>query len=116
MLVLEQPTLPDTGVDVDPGDPLRVGIAGHRARALDALGRGGQALRDAGALAEVVVVGSGSVALDVGTGGLRRAGVELHPAVHSNHPDQASVDNHISAGHRASLALVLTILRSMRAD
>lgn len=46
------------GADIDPGDPLLVGIASHRARALDALGCGGQALRDTGVLAEVVVVGA----------------------------------------------------------
>ena len=40
---------------------------------------------DAAALAEVVVIGPRAIPLDVGTRGLRRAAVELHPAMHPDH-------------------------------
>ncbi len=56
--VLEQSTLVDAGVDVDPAHPLLVRIAVHRADPLDAVGCRGQTLGDAGALTEVVVVGA----------------------------------------------------------
>ena len=83
--VLADPTLLAAGVDVDPGDPLLVGLAVHRAGVLDAVRGRGEPLGDAGALAEVVVVGPRAVALDVGAGGLRRAVVELHAAMHPDH-------------------------------
>ncbi len=80
------------GGNVDPCDPLLVRLAFHRPGALDASRGRDQALGDAAALAEVVVVGPGAITLNVGAGGLRCATVELHAAVHPNHPDQASVN------------------------
>lgn len=92
VLVVADPTLFETGVDVDSRYRLLVPVTVNRAGTRGALGRGGQVFRDAGALAEVVVVCPGSVALDLGTGGLGGAAVELHSATHANHLDQASVD------------------------
>jgi hypothetical protein len=82
--VLANPTLLATCVNVDPRDPLLVGLTVHRPRALDPVRGRGQPLGDAGALAEVVVVGPRSIALDVGASSLRYAAVELHPAMHAD--------------------------------
>src|SRR5262249_55056308 len=72
--------------NVDPGDPLLVGVAVHRPRGVDALRGSDDPSRDTGALGEVVVVGAGAVTLDVGARGARGASVELHPAMHSGPP------------------------------
>jgi len=72
-----------TGVDVDPGDPLLVGVPGPGV--LDTVGSGGEPFSDARALGEVVVVRAGAITLHVGLGSPRRATVELHPATHPDH-------------------------------
>jgi len=83
--VLTDPTLLAAGVDVAAGDPLLVGFPVHRAGSRNAIRSRGEPLRDAGPLAEVVVIGPRTVALDIGTGGLRCAVVELHAAMHADH-------------------------------
>ena len=72
--------------NVDPGHPLLVRVAGQLAEVLDAVRGGGQSGGDAGALAEVVVIGTGSVAFDIGARRVRCAAVELHAAMHPDHP------------------------------
>ncbi len=83
--VLANPTLPSPGVDVHPGDPMLVGVAVHRAGSRNTIRGRSEPLGDAAVLAEVVVIGPRTVALDIGTRGLRRAVVELHAAVHADH-------------------------------
>jgi hypothetical protein len=75
-------------IDVDPGHPLLIRVAGQLTGVLDAIGGGGQSDGDTDALTEVVVISAGSIALDVGTRRIRCAAVELHPAMHPHHPPQ----------------------------
>lgn len=82
--VLAQPALPAAGVDVDASDPVLVGLPVHRAPRFNAVGCRDQALGDAAALTEVVVISSGSIPFDVGAGSLRSAAV---PAMHADHPE-----------------------------
>ncbi len=58
-------------LDVDPGNPLLVGVTGRGPSTLDNVGSGGESLSDAGALGRVVVISPGSITLDVGPDGLR---------------------------------------------
>jgi hypothetical protein len=88
--VVTHPALLPAGVDVDAGDPLLVGLAVHRPRVLDAVRGSRESLRDSGPLTEVVVIGPRAIALHVGAGGLRCTVVELHPAVHADHPESWS--------------------------
>ena len=61
--------LSDTGRDVVSGDPLLVGLAGETpGRGHPGQWRGGVAVGDTAALGQVVVIGTGAVLLDVGTG------------------------------------------------
>jgi len=83
--VIADPTLLATGVNIDPGNPLLVGLTVHRARVLDPARGRCEAGSHSAALAEVVVVRPGAIPLDVGARGLRRAAVELHPAIHPDH-------------------------------
>lgn len=83
--VRADPTLLATGVDIEPGDPLLVGLAVHRARVLHTVRGRCEPCRDPAALAEVVVIRPRTVALDVDARGLRRAVVELHASVHADH-------------------------------
>lgn len=83
--VLTDSTLLSPGVDVDPGDPLLERVPVHRAGSRDTVRGRSESLGDARAPAEVVVVGSRTVALDVGASGLPRAVVELHAAMHPDH-------------------------------
>lgn len=83
--ILADPTLLASGVEVDPGDPLLVDAAGHRAGVLDAVRGRGEPGRHSAALGEVVVICPRAIPLDVGACGLRRAVVELHPAMHPDH-------------------------------
>jgi hypothetical protein len=85
--VVADPALGPTGLEVDPGDPLLVLIAVHHPGHHDPVDASHQPGGDPVAFTEVVVVGAGVVALDVGAGGLRGAVVELHPAVHRHHPE-----------------------------
>lgn len=91
--VFADPTLLMLGVNVDPGDPLLVGLAVHRIGILDAVRSRCEPGRDAAALAEVVVVGARSVAFDVGPGSLRCTAVELHPAMPRTTASTTSADN-----------------------
>jgi hypothetical protein len=78
-------TLRPLRVDVDPGHPLLVRVASQITRVHDTVRGRGQSAGDTGALAEVVVIRAGSVALDIGTCRVRCAAVELHPAMHLDH-------------------------------
>jgi hypothetical protein len=86
--VLAEPALGLPRVDVDPGHPLLVRLAGQLTGVLDAIGGGCQSDGDTGALPEVVIISAGSIALDVGTRRIRCAAVELDPAMHPHHPPQ----------------------------
>lgn len=55
--VIPDPTLLVTGVDVDTGDPLLIGLAVHRSGVLDTVRGRGEPGRHSAALAEVVVIG-----------------------------------------------------------
>ena len=64
-----QSPLRDTGLDVVAGDPFLVGLAGETpGRGHPGQWRGGVAVGDTAALGQVVVIGTGAVLLDVGTG------------------------------------------------
>lgn len=54
--VVTHPTLPCAGVDVDPGDPLLIRIAGQLTGILDTTRGSGESGGDSGALGEVVVI------------------------------------------------------------
>ena len=90
--VVPQPALGLAGLDVVAGHPPLVGLAvevaglPHR-RAHRVAHIGDVPGRDAGTFGQVVVVGTGVVGLDVGTRGSGRAAVELHPAMHADHPE-----------------------------
>ena len=94
--VVTDPTLRPAGVDVDAGDPLLVDLPGHRTRVLDTVAGRDQPLGDPGALTEVVVIRARPIPLDIGPGSTSCAAVELHTAMHADHPEsrsQTSVDN-----------------------
>ncbi len=83
--ILADPPLLATGVGVEPSDPLLVGLPVHRPDMFEAVRGCLDPGREASPLGEVVVIRARVVALDIGARGLRRAPVELHPAMHPDH-------------------------------
>jgi len=82
LIIGSEPAFRCPGFNVVPGDPPLVGLAVHVVPVLEAPGCGDDPHRNAAALGEVVVVGPGSVGLDVVPRGGRRSPVDLHAAVH----------------------------------
>jgi hypothetical protein len=70
------------GVRVAAGDPGLVGVAGQWRQLAHATVGGGKAASHPRAFGEVVVVRPAAVGLHVVAGSRRRAGVDLHSAVH----------------------------------
>ena len=60
--------------------------------------------RDARAFDQVVVVGSRVVGLDIGACSRSGAAVELHPAMHADHPNPVSDDATTTASNVQQLA------------
>ncbi len=87
-----------TGLDVEPGDPALVGLSVHVVPVFDAVGGSDDPDRNAAALGEVVVVGTGSVGLHVVARGRRRSPVDLYAAVHPKSPLLTTVNNHETPG------------------
>ena len=86
LVVLAQPPLHCACLDVVSGDPSLVGRAVHVGSALDAIGGRDEVHGDPAALGEVVVVRAGPIGLDVVSSGGCCAAVDLHAAMHRNHP------------------------------
>ena len=117
--ILAEAALVSARLDVDPGNPLLVGVPGHGPSTLDNVGSGGESLSDAGALGKVVVISPGAITLYIGPRGLRCAPVELHTAMHPDHPPQRgpSTTNGPLEMPRGPLdhGRPIYVLRSMRA-
>ncbi len=94
MRVAAQLTPRLAGVRVPAGDPGLVGIAGQRRQLGHPTIRGSEALGDARALGEVIVIGPAPVGLHVMPRSLRCAGVDLHSAVHL--PTPPNNDQHVT--------------------
>lgn len=121
-----EPSLGLAGLEDEAADPLLVLLTGELAVDLldevDALGVGDVTGRSTGALAEVVVIGTRAVLLDVMPRSRDCASMELHPAVDAAHlgspAPTASVDiqrspRNVTWAARSQAAS--DVLRSMRA-
>jgi hypothetical protein len=94
MLVLADPTLRDSDLNLMTSDPPFVGVPVHPASTDNtAASRGSFRMRvsdvplgNAGALSQVIVVSTRPIGLDVVAGGSRVAAIELHPTTHDSSP------------------------------
>ena len=83
---LHQPALRRTGADVVASHPPLIGLTIHCGFRNDGRPGGGVSIGQASALGEVVVVGPGTVRLDIVAGGRSRSTVDRNPTPHSPPP------------------------------
>ena len=112
--VLPQPTPWLTGDEVQPGDPCLIPIAVQHAHTFDStVGGGGEMLREAGALGQVIVIDAALVGLDIGTCRGCCSAIHFYATMHYQSRPTIGPRNGLWAARKGRPSYVI---RSMRAE